>query len=44
MLRGSIVNNKQSEGPNPLSLYSVVVSGAIQLKKCSPVFVVLSLK
>ena len=31
MLRSSIVNNEQRDGPNPLSLYSVIVSGAIKL-------------
>ena len=37
MFRSYIINNEQSGGPNPLSLYSVVVRGAIQLKTCSPV-------
>ena len=31
MLRRSIVNNEQRDGPNPLSLYSVIVSGAVKL-------------
>ena len=31
MLRRPIVNNEQRDGPNPLSLYSVIVSGAIKL-------------
>ena len=44
MLREIIVNNEQRDGPNPLLLYSVIVSGAIKLKKCSPVFVVLFIK
>ena len=31
MLREIIVNNEQRDGHNPLSLYSVIVSGAIKL-------------
>ena len=31
MLREIIVNNEQKDGPNPLLLYSVIVSGAIKL-------------
>ena len=31
MLREIIVNNEQRDGPNPLSLLSVIVSGAIKL-------------
>ena len=33
-----IVNSEQRNGPNPLSLYSVIVSGAIKLWISSPVF------
>ena len=44
MLREMIVNDEQKDGPNPLSLYSVIVSEAIKLWKCSSIFVVLSFK
>ena len=44
MFRSSIVNNEQRDGPNPLSLYLVKVSGAIKLLKCLPVFDVLFIK
>ena len=31
MLKEIIVNNEQRDDPNPLSLYSVIVRGAIKL-------------